>query len=260
MTPALTIDNLCAGYGQRDILTGVHLPPLQPGSMVALLGANAAGKSTLMRTLAGQLKYTGQAKLNGTDLSHLSADQRQRQIGYLPQTLPQPSGLLTYELILSAFRIHRRLTDDAPRYLETLLDDLGLREFALRPVRELSGGKRQLVGLAQVLVRQPQLLLLDEPTSALDLHWQLTVLQYVRQLVTTQQITALLALHDINLALRFCDGLVILHEGRVLSAGPANKALTVDVVEQAFCVNARIESCSKQQLYVLVDSPKEMSS
>ena len=130
---------------------------------------------------------------------------------------------------------------------------LGLDALALRPLNELSGGQRQMIGLAQVLVRAPRLLLLDEPTSALDLRWQLQVLQAVRTLVSKGQTLAMIAVHDLNLALRFCDRIVVLGQGRVLASGRPADVLTPALLRTAYGVRARVERCALGHPIVLAD-------
>ena len=136
---------------------------------------------------------------------------------------------------------------------------LGLQALALRRLDELSGGQRQMVGLAQVIVRAPRLLLLDEPTSALDLRWQLQVLQAVRAMVQQQGAIGLVAVHDLNLALRFCQHVLVLGGGRVLAAGDPAQVLTPALLQQAYGVQARVERCSQGNLLVLADAALPLS-
>ena len=249
----LYLNGLSVRYGQRPVLTDLCLPPVAAGSVVGLLGANGAGKSTLLRTLAGLQSATGTATLDGQSLL---TSTHHEAVGYLPQSLPQGSPLLAYEAVLSTLRatrpdLSRRA---AEQRIETVFDRLGLRDLALRTMAQLSGGQRQMVGLAQVLVRQPRLLLLDEPTSALDLRWQLSVLQTVRSLTVDHGCLALVAIHDINLAARFCDRLLILGDGTVIADGPPASALTPATLSDAYAVSARVERCSLGTPVVLADS------
>lgn len=126
-------------------------------------------------------------------------------------------------------------------------------DLALRPLAQVSGGQRQLAGLAQSLVRDPAVLLLDEPTSALDLRWQLAVLQTVRTLTADRSCLALIAIHDINLAARFCDRLLILGNGGLLADATPADALTPEVLARAYAVEARVEPCSAGYPVVLAD-------
>jgi len=255
----LSLKGVSVGYGGRPVLSGLDLPAVAPGSVVALLGANGAGKSTLLKAMAGlggaTGRPTGQIVLNGQDLVGMTLEQRVHAVGYLPQALPQGSSLVAYEAVLSAVRAVRPDTprDHVEASIERVFDTLGLRPLALRRLRELSGGQRQMIGLAQVLVRNPRLLLLDEPTSALDLRWQLTVLETVRRIADAERSICVIAIHDINLALRFCDHVVVLGHGRVLASGPPTHALDPDVLRHAYGIEARVEQCSRGFRLVLAD-------
>ena len=251
------IRGLSAGYSNRTVFSGLDLQPVPAGSLVAVVGANAAGKSTLLKSIAGLVPSKGQVLLSGNDLSALPRQSRLREVGYLPQSLPQASSLVVYESLLSALRTGRPAMGRAEIELtiESVLDELGLRALALRRLDELSGGQRQMVGLAQVIARAPPLLLLDEPTSALDLRWQLMLLQSVRALISRQGAIALMAVHDLNLAMRFCDRVVVLGPGGLLAAGTPQEVLTPEVLRRAWGIEARVERCSLGHMLVLADRP-----
>ncbi len=255
MTAGLSIQGLSAGYAASRVLHDVGLPDLPPGAVVGLLGQNAAGKSTLIRSLAGMLRYTGSARFDGTELADLTPGRRSDLIGYQPQTAPPPTGLLVYEVALATFRatgvsLSRTAVE---RRIEEAFADLGLLPLALRRVETLSGGQRQLLSLALVLARHTPLILLDEPTSALDLRWQVETMSAIRRTAWKRSALALVAIHDLNLALRFCDQVVVLAGGRVLAAGPTGSTLTRDLLRQAYGVEARIEYCSTGRPIVLAD-------
>lgn len=253
MSEGLHIRDVSAGYGPRRVLHDITLPQLQPGTITAVVGPNAAGKSTFMKVLAGLLPSGGKIVLNGEAYLQRSPSTRAKLVGYLPQNIPAGSGLLAYESVLGAYRMTSGGQDAEP--IERVFRMLDLENVALRPVSELSGGKRQLVGLAQVLVREPRLLLLDEPTSALDLRWQIEVLRIVREAVERRDAVALVCVHDINLAMRFCDTVAVLSEGRLLAAGPPSQAITSEILKIGWQVEARIENCSLGYPVVLADEP-----
>ncbi|WP_404379156.1 ABC transporter ATP-binding protein [Caenispirillum salinarum] len=255
MTEGLHIADIVAGYGSRRVIDGLTLPLVPPGTVVGLIGANGSGKSTLLKTVAGLLTGTaGGIRLDGDDLRRLPPAHRARRVGYLPQTVIRPSSLMVYEALLSALRATwpELSRARAEQRIEAVLGDLAITELALRPLDALSGGQRQMIGLAQVLVREPRLMLLDEPTSALDLRWQLSVLQRVRDEARGRAAIALVAIHDINLALRFCDRVAVLGNG-LIAAGPPGDALTPDVLRRAFGVVARVETCSRGRAMVMAD-------
>ncbi|WP_257127355.1 ABC transporter ATP-binding protein [Burkholderia sp. ABCPW 11] len=179
--PMLHLDALRVCYGARAVLDGLSLAPVEPSTMVGLLGPNGVGKSTQLRALARVATATGRADFGGFDLLRGPRRDHMRQVGYLPQVIPQSSSLLAYEAVHSALRATcGGLSDTAcDQRLQQVFTRLWLHTLAMSPLDRLSGGQRQMVGLAQVLVRNTPLLLLDEPTSALDLWWQLLALEAV---------------------------------------------------------------------------------
>lgn len=256
MRHGLQIEQLNAGYPGRHVLQGVNLPAVPSGTLVAVVGQNAVGKSTLLKAVAGLRPAHGRVWLEGADITTLPPRERLRRVGYLPQALPQSTSLVAYETWQSALRAGRSEWSAAQREaaIESVVAALGLEALALRRLDELSGGQRQMVGLAQVIVRAPRLLLLDEPTSALDLRWQLQVLQAVRAMVQQQGAIGLVAVHDLNLALRFCQQVLVLGGGSVLAAGGPQEVLTPALLQRAYGVQARVERCSKGNLLVLADA------
>lgn len=250
---ALVLREVTAGYRGRIVIDRLSLAPVAAGSLVALLGPNAAGKSTLLRALAGLGAMTGEIALAGRDVARLPRAERFRLVGYLPQSLPQPTSLLAWEAVSSALRAGAAAGPDADARVEAAFGQLGIAGLALRRLDQLSGGQRQMVGLAQLLVRRPRLLLLDEPTSALDLRWQLRVLETVRGVVRQNGAVAMIAAHDVNLALRFCDRIVVLGRGGPIADGPPLDAMTPEVLRRAFGVDGRIERCSAGHPVVVAD-------
>lgn len=250
---SLLIRDLRLAHGKRLVMENLSLAPIEPGTMVAVLGPNGVGKSTLIRALAGMQKATGEARLGDQALLGIAPWRQRARVGYLPQHLPQATSLLAYELLQGACRARDGAAGDADSRIAAVLSRLGIEALALRRLSELSGGQRQLVGLAQVLVSEPRLLLLDEPTSALDLRWQLQVLQVVRELTREQGCIALVACHDLNLALRHCDRLLLLAPGGHYRLGTADQVLDADWLRLAYGVEARIERCSAGWPLVLAD-------
>lgn len=252
-TPLLTIEGLQAGYGRRIVLHGASLPPLAAGDVFALLGPNGSGKSTLLKAVAGLLPSHGTLRLDGHDLRTLPAAERVARVAYLPQALPAPVPLTVLESVLAALRAvagsHR---GDVAR-AEAVLERLGLAALALAPLANLSGGQRQLAGLAQALVRDPRVLLLDEPLAALDLRHQLRTMRLLRELAAQRGIAVLLVLHDLNIALRHCSAAALLREGRVLAAGTPEQAIVPATLAEAFGVVARVERCSQGHAAMFVD-------
>lgn len=165
----------------------------------------------------------------------------------MPQTPPSPTALTPTELMWSTARALALPISDRELAcnIERIFKDLGLVQFALSPLYTLSGGKRQLVGLALALIREPELFLLDEPTSALDLHWKISVLALVHGKVKSEGKIALAALHDLDLAARYCDILVLLKQGRIVASGPPFDVLTSQNIERVYHVETEISDTGK---------------
>lgn len=251
----LSIDGMSVGYGAKRVLSDVTLPPLEAGRVVGVLGPNGVGKSTFLRALAGFLRHGGEIHLNGERLQAMTHRRRAGLIGYLPQMLPQVTTLIAYEAVVSACRAVRpdlpTATVDAA--VEEVFERLGIGHLAFQALNKLSGGQRQMVGLAQVIVRKPAVLLLDEPTSALDLRWQLGVFKVVRDAIAEQGGICLMALHDINLAMRHCDDLLLFSDNRVLAFGSPSMAMTSNTLRRAYGVEGRIEVCTQGKPFVITD-------
>lgn len=217
---SLTAKNLRVFYGKR--LT-VDLPDLTAGAgeILTILGPNGSGKSTLLKALAGVTPTEGRVALQGGAIPSGA-------LGYMPQDSGPFSGLTVLEIVLLGRlgRLGARITPDDLAAAEAALDQLGLLALTDRPVGGLSGGQRQLVFLAQTLIKQPQILLLDEPTSALDLRHQLTVLDTVRRITRAQGLVTVIVLHDLTAAARFGDRTALLKEGRLWQIGPPAEVLT----------------------------------
>ncbi len=248
----LSVQNLSAGYGRKTVLSGIDIAGMQPGTMTAFLGQNGAGKSTLLRSLAGLHKASGTLSLAGEDITAHSPAARARSITYMPQSLPQRVALTVLEATIGALRASSRDPDAVKRSL-AVLERLGISNLAMAQLDSLSGGQRQLASLAQALVRKPRVLLLDEPTSALDVAHQIRVMRTIREITEEQGIISIAVLHDLALACRWCDRLVLLSKGRVLADGEPAAALTPGALLEAYGVTGRIERCSRGHIQVLID-------
>lgn len=240
--------------GRRPILHDVTLGPLARGTVTALLGPNGSGKSTLLRALAGLLPAHGPITLNGQALSSLSRPAHARLCAYMPQALPPPIRMQVMESVLVSLRVQGgSLHDEAFSQAMETLSRLGIANMALRFMDELSGGQRQLVGLAQALVRSPDLLLLDEPLSALDLRHQFTVMDLLRRETKRRRMVSVIVLHDLSMALRHTDAATMLAKGRVLASGPVREVVTPAILAQAYGVQARVEDDASGMPMVCVD-------
>lgn len=255
MAPHLTIERLSVGYGRRAIIENLTLPAIAGGGLTALIGPNAAGKTTLLRALAGLVPAKGSVRLDEVELTALSIAGHARHVTYMPQALPQRVALTVFEATLSALMSARDAlpTREAHERALDALARLGIAELAMRGLDELSGGQRQLASLAQSIVREPTVLLLDEPTSALDIHHQMRVMQLVEELARERAIIVVIVLHDIAQAARYAQRIVVLENGTIAADGAPGAAITPETLARVYRVEARVERCSHGFLQVIVD-------
>ena len=204
----------------RQILRDISFQA-RSGSFLAILGNNGAGKSTLLKCFDQILRpQTGSVTVDGAELLTLPLGELARQVAFVTQSAAL-TRMTVYETLLLGRKPYIKwgVSQEDRRMVDDTLRRMGLEGFAMRYLHQLSGGEQQKVLLARALVQQPKLLLLDEPTSNLDLRNQYEVLSLVRQVCRERNITAILVIHDLNLALRFCDRFVFLHGGTVFAAG-----------------------------------------
>ena len=240
----LIADGLSAGYGEATVLDGLDLA-IPPGKITVIVGANACGKSTLLRTLSRLLPARkGTVLLDGKSIHRLPSRALARTLGLLPQSPIAPEGIAVSDLVSRGRHPHqgifsrwRREDDEA---VAAALAATKTEDLADRPVDELSGGQRQRVWIAMALAQETDLLLLDEPTTFLDISHQIEVLDLLTDLNQTRGTTVVMVLHDLNLAARYADHLVAMANGRLHAAGPPEAVLTEDNVRQVFGLQSRI--------------------
>lgn len=222
--------------GARLVLSEVGLT-VSPGEVVGLIGPNGSGKTTLLRTLSGALPpRRGQVLLHGRPLARLTARKIAQEIALVAQEPPGDLMLSVAETVLMGRTphlgmFHRRSSHDEA-IAERALTAMGVRHLAQQPISRLSGGERQRALIARALAQEAACLLLDEPTNHLDIGYQHQVLQLLRGL----EVTTVVVLHDLNLAARYCDRLLLLHDSRVHASGTPDEVLRPELVEEVYRV------------------------
>jgi len=240
----LVADGVSLGYGDRTVVD--HLSYAVPdGAVTAVVGANACGKSTLLRGMARLLRPSaGSVLLDGEQIHRTSTRQVARTLGLLPQAPVTPEGVSVVDLVSRGRHPHtgalRRWGSDDDAAVAEALALTGTTDLAERPVDELSGGQRQRVWVAMALAQGTDLLLLDEPTTYLDVAHQMELLELLRDLNATRGTTIVMVLHELNLAARFADHLVAMCEGRIVASGTPGEVLTEDTVHEVFGLPCRV--------------------
>lgn len=245
MVKRLALNDVGVAYGKRQILSGITTPAMTGGEVIAVIGPNAAGKSSLFRRIAGLIAGAGTVQVESST---------GKTPCYLPQDTAVNAVLTVYESILLARKQGGAWSvgDDELAAIDEALHALDIADLAFRGLGELSGGQRQLVSIAQTLVRRPEIMLLDEPTSALDLHRQFEVLSLVGRLARERQICVLIALHDLNQALRIADKVMVLSQGRLAAFGDPREIIAPALLEEVYGVVARVEANAGETPFVVV--------
>ncbi|GAA4703944.1 iron complex transport system ATP-binding protein [Promicromonospora umidemergens] len=244
MTPtALRGDDLVLGYQRTTVVHGVVVH-LTPGVVTALVGPNGSGKSTVLRSLA-RLHPVRQGTVNlgptpddAVDAAPLSAREFARRVTLLAQSRPHPAGLAVRDVVAFGRHPHRRrfapLADADHAAIDRAMEITGVAAMARRGVDQLSGGEVQRVWLATCLAQETGVVLLDEPTNHLDLRYQVETLDLVRDLAEEHGTAVGIVLHDLDHAASVADAVVLLHQGRVLAAGPPAQVLTAEHLSLAY--------------------------
>ena len=249
----LNVENLSFHYRSGpEILRQISFS-LEEGQFLAILGNNGAGKSTMLKCFNQILRVKGgHVWMDGEDLLTMTHREVARWVAFVSQTIPS-TQMTVHDVVMLGRRPYMQwgFTEEDHRIVHQAMDRLNLSAMRGRFLNELSGGERQKVMLARALAQQPKVLLLDEPTSSLDIQNQYQVLDIVRDICRTSSITAVMVIHDLNLALRFCDRFLLLKDGRVYRSGDSS-ILDRQALRDVYGVDAHVVTVEGKSV-VLVD-------
>ncbi|ROO86278.1 iron complex transport system ATP-binding protein [Actinocorallia herbida] len=239
----LSAERVTVGYGGRVVIDDLDVS-IPPGVITTIIGPNGCGKSTLLRTLSRLLKPSkGTVVLDGEDIARLKTKDVAKKLGLLPQTPVAPEGLTVSDLVARGRHPHqswmRQWSSDDAEVVERALEMTGVADLADRAVDSLSGGQRQRVWISMTLAQGTDLLLLDEPTTYLDLAHAIDVIDLVDDLHESG-CTVVMVLHDLNLATRYSDNLVVMKDGGILAQGHPREVITADLLHEAFGLRAEV--------------------
>ncbi|AGB32115.1 ABC transporter-related protein [Natrinema pellirubrum DSM 15624] len=238
---SISIANCSLSFGDLEVLEDISLT-IEPGEFVGFVGPNGAGKTTLLRLISGALEPdSGSIEVDGTDVHGLSSRASSRLVSVVPQDTTLSFSFPVRDVVEMGRHPHRSrfssATPDDRAAVERALERTRTAELADRPIDEVSGGQRQRVVLARAIAQETPVMLLDEPTASLDVNHQVETLELVRELVEGGR-TVVAAIHDLELAARYCDRLVLLADGQVAADGPPSSVLTREALADSFDANA----------------------
>lgn len=243
----LAAENVTLGYGDRVIVDGLSID-IEPGLITTVIGPNGCGKSTLLRSLGRLLRpRDGRIVLDGKAISTLKTRDIARIVGMLPQTPVAPEGLTVADLVARGRHPHqswlRQWSSDDESEVLRALEQTGIADLADRTLDELSGGQRQRAWISMALAQGTDILLLDEPTTYLDLAHSLEVLDLVDRLHDDFGRTVVMVLHDLNLAIRYSDRLIVMNSGHIVAQGTPADIIDADLLQEVFNLKAEVQDC-----------------
>ena len=248
----LAAESLSVSIGESLILDQLTFE-IQPGTLTGIIGPNGSGKTTLLRTISGILDYRGKLVFLDQAINAWDSKALARHLSVLPQSQTISFDFNVWDYVLMGRLPHKGwLEADSSEdrlMVEQVLQELDLAGMEKRTIPSLSGGERQRVLLAQALVQDTAMLLLDEPTSHLDIYHQFDLLKRIRTLANEGK-TVLVVFHDLAMAARFTDSLLVIHNGRLFAQGNTEEVLTSDLIKQVFRMSATLHHDSEEPPYI----------
>ncbi len=238
------VNDVCFGYSSTRILDNVSVE-FERSSFISIVGPNGAGKSTLLKCMNKILSpESGDIYVDGQELKRMKRKEVARNLAYVPQSSNRIFPTTVFETVMMGRRPHLGwLTKENDKEkVWQVLEEMGLEELALSSFDELSGGQQQKVLIARALAQDTGVILLDEPTSDLDIWHQLDVMENVKRLVRTTNVTALMVVHDLNLAARYSDRILMLKDGKIIAVEDPVSVITPDNIASVYGVEAHVHT------------------
>ena len=242
--PAMTATGLHVGYKDKAVIIGLDVE-FPRGMTTGIIGPNGSGKSTLLKAMSGLLPVrNGVVRIGEREVAKISRRELARELAMLPQNPMAPAGTRVIDLVALGRQPHQTWARQwSASDKDVVLDSLRLvsmTEFSERTIESLSGGQRQRVWIAMVLAQRSDIVFLDEPTTYLDLARSLEVLDLVDDLHTQHGRTVIMVLHDLSLACRYCDHLVVMGEGAIVEQGPPSDVITEELLSDVFGLRSKV--------------------
>lgn len=252
MSRVLETSNISVRYGDRTVLNQISAN-FHAGVMTAVIGSNGVGKTTYLKAIAKMIHTDGTVVLNEDGIRSF----HQKEIAYVPQLGALQTKLTVFEMVLLGLvnNLKWHVTNDQIDLVYQTLEGLGISNIARQSFQTLSGGQKQLVSMAQSLIGKPKVLLLDEPTSALDLRHQLIVMDLAEKYTKEQNAVTIFVVHDLMLASRYGEHLLVLHDGSIHAYDTAANILSPELIETVYGVTSRVISLDEGYQIVLPINP-----
>ncbi|MGD6852044.1 MAG: ABC transporter ATP-binding protein [Candidatus Bathyarchaeia archaeon] len=253
----ITVQDVTFSYRSNPTLAGVSLE-LKNSEVLGLIGPNGSGKTTLLKCINKIIEpKQGTILLDGRAIKKMNRLEVAKYLGYVPQSsVDNPEGVPVYEIVLMGRRPHITWAGSEKDSEKTwaALKALNIEHISMRNFFELSGGEQQRVLIARSLAQEAKVLLLDEPTSNLDIRHQLEVMGLTREIVSNQPLSAVIAIHDLNLASRYCDRIVMMQAGKIFAAGNPSSVLTTENIRLVYGVEVEV-NYSRRSPYIIPIAP-----
>jgi len=255
MEKQINIESLSVGYDDKLIIKNMDLG-IKKGVITTIAGPNGCGKSTLLKSIGRILKpNSGKISIEGRDIHKTNTKELAKKLSFLPQVSSEPDELTVFELVSYGRTPHLkgfgRLTDEDYEKINFAMKITEIDEFADRPIGTLSGGQKQRVRIATVLAQDTDIIFLDEPTTYLDLSHQLEILLILKKLNREYGKTIVVVLHDINLASRFSDELIMLRHGELIAQGSPIKIMNSENLKKVFDISAKIQIDQESKIPII---------
>lgn len=238
----IEVDNVAFSYGSLPVLNDICMF-IASGEVLSIVGPNGAGKSTLLRCINKiLLPNKGNILLDYKNLKVLKRMEIAKKMGYIPQKAAQAFPATVFDVVLMGRRPHQNWgnkEEDLEKVMD-VLELLEIEDLSLRDINELSGGQQQNVYFARALAQEPEVLLLDEPTSNLDIKYQMEVMDTVKKIVKEKGISAVISIHDLNLAARYSDNIIMMKGGSIFATGAPHAVLTRENISTVYDVDVVI--------------------
>jgi iron complex transport system ATP-binding protein len=240
----LEIDSVCFAYQSTDVLKDVSFNAAE-GEVIGILGKNGCGKTTLMKCINAHLRpHSGRIAIDGNHVSEMSKKELARKMAVVAQHSNMSFPFTVLETVMMGLYptsewMHAPTGEEMERVLDAM-NSTGISEFAERPVTELSGGERQRALISRALVQDPEIFLLDEPTLHLDVNHQFNLMEMVNRLAREKDMLVIVVTHDIALAARYCDRVILMEKGEIIGSGRTEDVITSENLMKVFSVHADV--------------------